>query len=126
MIQAIGVMLCGAGIFIILFNTRQRLVPYLLGAGILLLLTGMALAHDAGESNWIEQNGYVGTDNIKCCGPNDCERIADAEIEVRRDGFWLKQFAELVPFSEATPSEARHLFDMWRRISRRGRFPPRT
>ena len=70
-------------------------------------LTFRADAHDSvtGEPNWIEQHGYQGTDNIKCCGPNDCERLSDGEIEVRRDGFYLTRFKELVPFSEATPSE---------------------
>jgi hypothetical protein len=57
---------------------------------IVLLLSAPALAHDpvSGQSNWIEEHGYAGTDNVKCCGPNDCERLATEEIEVKRDGFF--------------------------------------
>lgn len=62
-------------------------------------------AHENGQPNWITQGKYSGPDGVHCCGPNDCERLSSDEVQQRPDGLWLTRFNELVPYSEATPSE---------------------
>jgi hypothetical protein len=65
-----------------------------------------AHAHDAdGNTNWIESGNYKSQNGNKCCGPTDCERLKPEDTEPRTDGVWLPRFHELVPYSEATPSE---------------------
>lgn len=81
---------------------RSILVAVLLAAAM------PAFAHDPGTGapNWITQGHYVSPQTgVHCCGPNDCERIASADVQPRPDGLWLKTFGELVPYSQATPSE---------------------
>lgn len=77
---------------------------------ILVLLCVPALAHDpdTGEPNWITDDKYKGSDNVGCCGPKDCDRVDPARIKATQSGLWLMDFNELVPWSEATPSQDRH------------------
>lgn len=72
----------------------------------LLFWCGRALSHDAAK--WIEDGRYRGTDDVGCCGPRDCEPIDGDRIEIHRDGFYLKDFDETVPFADAKPSEDKH------------------
>jgi hypothetical protein len=40
-----------------------------------------------GEFEWIMRGDYRGKDNVHCCGPQDCDYISDADIEVRNYGY---------------------------------------
>lgn len=73
----------------------------------LLLASLVILAHDpdTGDANWIWQNGYKGRDGVSCCGPTDCEWLDPRNVKVTPAGYFLVNFNETVPFSEATPTE---------------------
>lgn len=75
---------------------------------LILLAISPALAHDpdTGDPNWITEGAYSGADNIHCCGPRDCFPIKPDRIKQTPAGFVLLDYEnELVPYSEATPSE---------------------
>lgn len=68
---------------------------------LLLALTGTAQAHDF----WISKGQYVNpSDGVHCCGERDCFQIPAASIVSTPKGYLLPN-GELVPYSEATPSE---------------------
>ncbi len=70
---------------------------------------GVAQAHDpeTGQANWITEGAYASPQTgVHCCGPHDCDRLDQAEVKATPRGFVLHAFKdELVPYSEATPSE---------------------
>jgi hypothetical protein len=81
---------------------------------LLLWLAGLALAlsclgaaaHDSlHRTDWIGEHGYANKNGSLCCGKNDCEPMSQEDVEPRSDGVWLPRYKELVPYSEATPSE---------------------
>jgi hypothetical protein len=78
-----------------------------------------ALAHDpdTGEPNWITEGGYTSPDTgVHCCGPNDCERLDPATVQVTPRGYVLHGYDdEVVPFDKATPSEDGHYWRCFRR-----------
>lgn len=65
------------------------------------ILSTVVVAHD----HWIGSQGYMSKFGFKCCGMNDCDRMSQGEVEPRKDGIWLERFKELIPYTEATPSE---------------------
>jgi hypothetical protein len=71
-----------------------------------------AHAHDpdTGESNWINDGAYVSPQTgVHCCGPSDCQRLDPKLVEATPRGLVLHAFKdELVPYSQATPSEDGH------------------
>ena len=70
------------------------------------LMLDPAPAHDAlHRTDWIGEGGYANKNGGQCCGFNDCERLTQEDIEPRADGVWITRYKELVPYSEATPSE---------------------
>jgi hypothetical protein len=76
---------------------------------VLLALASPARSHDpdTGESNWINDGRYVSPQTgVHCCGPNDCERLDPAKVEPTPGGIILHAYGdEVVPWSEATPSQ---------------------
>jgi hypothetical protein len=75
----------------------------------LLFAATPSLAHDpdSGRPNWITFGDYKSPQTgVHCCGPNDCERLDTRTVQSTAGGFVLHAFDdELVPYSEATPSE---------------------
>lgn len=73
-------------------------------AGAILTLTlyaPPAAAHDF----WINWGGYRSpVDGTHCCGDNDCHELSADEVKITPRGYALAN-GELVPFSEAQPSE---------------------
>jgi hypothetical protein len=59
-----------------------------------------ALAHDF----WISHGKYTSTDGVHCCGDNDCQALGPEDVKITPRGYALMN-GELVPFSEAQPSE---------------------
>jgi len=78
----------------------------------LIICATAALAHDpdTGLPNWITHGGYVSPQTgVHCCGPQDCERLDPKLVEATPKGLILHAYNdELVPYSEATPSEDGH------------------
>jgi hypothetical protein len=80
-------------------------------AGLFVLVFWMipADAHDpdTGEPNWITHGEYVSAQTgVHCCGPRDCERLDEKQVQATPRGYVLHAFKdEVVPYSEATPSE---------------------
>lgn len=74
---------------------------------LVLLVPFTALAHDAdGNPNWITHGEYTGRDGVHCCGERDCEVINPERVKATPGGYVLLDFKnELVPYSQATPSE---------------------
>ncbi|MGG6494697.1 UNVERIFIED_CONTAM: hypothetical protein NY603_17310 [Bacteroidetes bacterium 56_B9] len=76
---------------------------------VLVLGTAAARAHDpdTGKPNWIAEGAYSSPQTgVHCCGPNDCERLDPTLVQATPRGFVLHAFRdELVPYTEATPSE---------------------
>jgi hypothetical protein len=62
---------------------------------------------------WINNGGYKDPNSgIHCCGPSDCHVLNPDRIVAKQDGYHLLDFGnEVVPYSEAYPSEDR---DYWR------------
>lgn len=71
------------------------------------VIVGTAYGHDAdGQPNWIQQ--HKSKQGEQCCGPNECERLSEADAVPTKDGVWLPRFKEMVPYEEATPSEDKY------------------
>ena len=71
-------------------------------AVILSITATTSLAHDF----WINKGRYVGPkDGIHCCGEGDCFEISPSNIKPTTAGYLILTSGELVPYSEATPSE---------------------
>jgi hypothetical protein len=67
----------------------------------LAFFTSPAFAHDF----WINHGDYKSpADGTHCCGDNDCKMLSPEEVKVSQRGYVLMN-GELVPFSEAQPSE---------------------
>jgi len=73
-----------------------------LGAALALtLLSSSAFAHDF----WINHGNYTSpTDGVHCCGDNDCRALEPSDVKITPKGYVLTN-GELVPFTEAQPSE---------------------
>ncbi len=72
-----------------------------LGVGLALaLFSYRAEAHDF----WINHGDYKSPDGVHCCGDNDCAELTPDQVKVSPRGYALMN-GELVPFSEAQPSE---------------------
>lgn len=80
--------------------------------GLPLLASSTATAHDpdTGQPNWITSGRYVSPHTgVHCCGPKDCERLDPTRVEATPRGLILHAYNdELVPYTEATPSEDQH------------------
>ena len=90
--------------------TRMRMARVCGVALACLVMAGMtARAHDpdTGLPNWITNGHYLSPDTgVHCCGPRDCERLDPARVEATPGGLVLHAYDdEVVPYSEATPSE---------------------
>lgn len=57
-------------------------------------------AHDF----WINHGGYESPDGVHCCGENDCFMLMPENVKITQRGYELSN-GELVPFTEAQPSE---------------------
>lgn len=67
-----------------------------------ILTASSALGHDF----WINKGRYVSPrDGIHCCGESDCFEIPPADIKETPSGYLILTNKEVVPCSEATPSE---------------------
>jgi hypothetical protein len=68
-----------------------------------------AQAHDpdTGQPNWITEGAYSSPQTgVHCCGQHDCDRLDPTQVQATPRGFVLHAFRdEVVPYSEATPSE---------------------
>lgn len=84
---------------------NRRGIIVLIAIALCFVASRIVWAHENGQPNWITEGKYSGPDGVHCCGPNDCERLSSDEVQQRPDGLWLTRFKELVPYSEATPSE---------------------
>jgi hypothetical protein len=83
-------------------NPMQRLALACLAA---IALPASALAH--GEASWIMANPhFTDMDNptVHCCGPSDCERWPDSDVDVQPDGYHIKSTGETIPFRKAYTS----------------------
>jgi hypothetical protein len=95
--------------------TRKRMA-WVCGVALMcLMLTGMTVrAHDpdTGLPNWITNGHYLSPDTgVHCCGPRDCERLDPGLVEATPGGLILHAYDdEVVPYSEATPSEDGHFW----------------
>lgn len=79
--------------------------PILLLAAAILLSPRPGGAHD----HWINDGAYKDPrTGIHCCGPNDCFRFEDADIELRDDGVFVRSLQELVPYNEVQVGEDEH------------------
>lgn len=68
-------------------------------------VVGLSVSAESHEF-WINKGKYKGRDNVHCCGEKDCPVIEKSDVTVTPRGYVLKTYNnELVPFSEATPSE---------------------
>jgi hypothetical protein len=79
-----------------------------LAAGLLIDIVPVQ-AHDpsTGKPNWITDGNYTSPETgARCCGPSDCDRLEPDQVQPTPGGFILRSFNnELVPYSQATPSE---------------------
>lgn len=64
--------------------------------------TAYASAH--GPAEWIQQGGYKNAVGELCCGERDCFELADGDVKVTPDGYYVVSKDELVPYAEAQPS----------------------
>jgi hypothetical protein len=81
---------------------RGAIITILVSAAIIIYLTSGIFAHEF----WINKGKYVGADKVHCCGPKDCFPIEKADVRESANGYVLKTYSnEVVPFTEATPSE---------------------
>ncbi len=79
-------------------STKTALCGAILG---LAFLSSPAFAHDF----WINHGNYKSPiDGVHCCGDNDCRALAPEDVKITPRGYALMN-GELVPFSEAQPSE---------------------
>jgi hypothetical protein len=69
-------------------------------AAVAVLFAGQAQAHDS----WINWGGYKSPSGEHCCGDNDCQVLEPSQVKITQRGYALIN-GELVPFSEAQPSE---------------------
>jgi hypothetical protein len=70
---------------------------------------GIAHDPDTGQPNWIGNGDYFAADGHHCCGRTDCERLDPKLIQRTPAGIILHAYNdELVPYSQATPSEDHH------------------
>ena len=60
-----------------------------------------AVAHD--DAQWIQDGQYRNQLNEWCCGPADCERLADGDVSPADGGYLIKSFNEHVPQIETMP-----------------------
>jgi hypothetical protein len=66
------------------------------------LLASPVLAH--GPAAWIQNGNYRNAAGEQCCGERDCRELKDGNVVIRTDGYLIKSYLEIVPFSEAQPS----------------------
>jgi hypothetical protein len=74
--------------------------PYVVMLALAFVSSSPASAHDF----WINHGNYKSPDGTHCCGDNDCRALAPEEVKITPRGYALMN-GELVPFSEAQPSE---------------------
>jgi len=60
----------------------------------------LASAHDL----WINQGGYRNAAGEWCCGAGDCFMVPKDDVSTSGIGYVLRNYSEVVPFSEAQPS----------------------
>lgn len=120
---AAGAVLGLLGVWIFLFNTRQRLVPWLLGTGLALLLIGQALAqhsghppqdqaiHDRFYSTWMRPSDR----QHSCCSSIDCyptqaRMTSGGWTALRReDQKWISVPDGAVDLERTSPDGRNHL-----------------
>src|SRR5260370_575892 len=89
MLESLGVLTVLIGVWLFLCDHNNRVVPYLLGVGLVFLWVGSALAHDSGQwehsdpavREWYQSLMQPDVPNASCCGEADAY-WAD-EIHVR-------------------------------------------
>jgi hypothetical protein len=76
---------------------------------IILLVAGPALALAHGDWDWIRRGDFRDSRGKPCCGPSDCARIPDSEVEELPNGdFKLLPTGEKIPRSQTRPSPDAH------------------
>ena len=72
--------------------------------GIVLAMALFSFPADAHDF-WINHGNYKSPlDGVHCCGDNDCSELTPDQVKISPRGYVLMN-GELVPFSEAQPSE---------------------
>lgn len=97
MIEAIGVILGLLAIWLLLCDIRNEFAgPLLLAGGVLLVIAGMALAHDHGRADLDPWYKDLKSGKGPCCDGSDYKPMADVDWEtrdgryrVRIDGQWV-------------------------------------
>ena len=96
--------------------------PLALAALILLAATTVS-GH--GAYDWIRTGGYIGQDNIRCCGANDCSEIAPADVSYTADGWEVAHRNRLYRFTAGTKgvyfSEDGHYYICWNQMTQQPR-----
>lgn len=86
---------------------------------LLAFFAAKASAHDpdTGEANWITHGNYTSQAGVHCCGEKDCRRLDASAVTETPAGIHVHyqlwgnsgpMIDEVVPYSEATPSEDGH------------------
>ncbi len=78
-------------------STKTALSAAILG---LAFFSSPATAHDF----WINHGNYTSKEGVHCCGDNDCSALEPNDVKITPRGYVLTN-GELVPFTEAQPSE---------------------
>lgn len=66
-----------------------------------LLFSQPSLSHDF----WINHGNFKSPNGEHCCGNNDCFAVPASEMRSTAAGWLIESLDELVPYSEAQPSE---------------------
>ncbi len=67
----------------------------------LFLLSQPSLAHDF----WINHGNYRSPNGEHCCGDTDCSAVPATEMMPTAAGWLIESLGEVVPYSEAQPSQ---------------------
>lgn len=83
-------------------------------AVLVVITAAPANSHD--DAEWIRRGSIKNAIGELCCGPKDCQSIAEGDVAVTPRGYRIKSLNETIPFNEALPlpniPEAKGLY--WR------------
>lgn len=86
------------------YETMQlrRLAIVLLA--LILLATAVRHSKAHGDGQWIADENWKNSVGELCCGERDCRQLADDDVEVKRNGYFVRSLGVTVPHEKALPS----------------------
>jgi hypothetical protein len=71
---------------------------------LIFLATAVRHSRAHGEAQWIQDENWKNAVGELCCGERDCHQLAEDDVEVRRDGYFVRSLNVVIPHGQALPS----------------------